>query len=113
MRVFKKDKKMTNYCVIVTTFSDDENGKTIINALLEQRLAACVQVLPIKSYYHWKQKINCDQEQQVIIKTKTALFEQVKAVIEQYHLYETPEIIQLPITNGSVDYLSWIEQTCV
>ncbi|MEC6813489.1 divalent-cation tolerance protein CutA [Photobacterium toruni] len=104
---------MTDYCVIVTTFSDDENGQIIINALLEQRLAACIQVMPIKSYYHWKQKINCDQEQQIIIKTKTKLFEQVKALIEQYHRYETPEIIQLPITNGSVDYLSWIDQSCV
>ncbi|WP_394166681.1 divalent-cation tolerance protein CutA [Photobacterium piscicola] len=104
---------MTNYCVIVTTFSDDENGQTIINALLEQRLAACIQVMPIKSYYHWKQKINCDQEQQIIIKTKTSLFEQVQAVIVKHHLYETPEIIQLPITKGSVDYLSWIDQTCV
>ncbi|MEC6823700.1 cytochrome C biogenesis protein [Photobacterium sp. NCIMB 13483] len=104
---------MTNYCVIVTTFSDDENGQTIINALLEQRLAACIQVMPIKSYYHWKQKINCDQEQQIIIKTKTNLFEQVQAIIVKHHLYETPEIIQLPITKGSVDYLSWIDQTCM
>ena len=104
---------MTDYCVIVTTFSDDENGQTIINALLEQRLAACIQVIPIKSYYHWKQKINCDQEQQIIIKTKTILFDRVKAEIEKHHHYETPEIIQLPITNGSIDYLSWIGQTCL
>ena len=104
---------MTNYCVIVTTFSDDENGQTIINALLEQPLAACIQVMPIKSYYHWKQKINCDQEQQIIIKTKKNLFEQVQAIIVKHHLYETPEIIQLPITKGSVDYLSWIDQTCM
>ncbi|PSW61052.1 cytochrome C biogenesis protein [Photobacterium kishitanii] len=104
---------LTDYCVIITTVADDDNGQTIINALLEQQLAACIQVIPIKSYYHWQQKINCDQEHQLIIKTKTALFERVKAEIEKHHLYQTPEIIQLPITNGSKDYLAWINQVCL
>ncbi|EAS65788.1 divalent-cation tolerance protein CutA [Photobacterium angustum] len=100
------------YCIVLTTFSDPKIGKTIINELISQRLAACVQVMPIQSYYHWQGEVNCDQEQQVLIKTKTSLFEEVKATIVALHDYETPEIIQLPITNGFGDYLSWIDKEC-
>lgn len=100
------------YCVVLTTFADPAVGKAIIDHLLQQRLAACVQVMPIQSYYHWQGTVNCDQEQQVLIKTKIALFEQVKDAIVAHHDYETPEIIQLPITNGSTDYLAWINKEC-
>ncbi|WP_305461842.1 divalent-cation tolerance protein CutA [Photobacterium leiognathi] len=100
------------YCVVMTTFANPSVGKTIIDELINQRLAACVQVMPIQSYYHWQGEVNCDQEHQVMIKTKAALFEQVKAAILQFHDYETPEIIQLPITNGLDDYLAWIDKEC-
>ncbi|WP_318442784.1 divalent-cation tolerance protein CutA [Photobacterium leiognathi] len=100
------------YCVVMTTFANPSVGKTIIDELINQRLAACVQVMPIQSYYHWQGEVNCDQEHQVMIKTKVALFEQVKATILQFHDYETPEIIQLPITNGLGDYLAWIDKEC-
>ncbi|WP_318472961.1 divalent-cation tolerance protein CutA [Photobacterium leiognathi] len=100
------------YCVVMTTFANPSVGKTIIDELINQRLAACVQVMPIQSYYHWQGEVNCDQEHQVMIKTKAALFEQVKAKILQFHDYETPEIIQLPITNGLGDYLAWIDKEC-
>ncbi|GAA06595.1 divalent-cation tolerance protein CutA [Photobacterium leiognathi] len=100
------------YCVVMTTFANPSVGKTIIDELINQRLAACVQVMPIQSYYHWQGEVNCDQEHQVMIKTKAALFEQVKTTILQFHDYETPEIIQLPITNGLGDYLAWIDKEC-
>ncbi|WP_061014064.1 divalent-cation tolerance protein CutA [Photobacterium leiognathi] len=100
------------YCVVMTTFANPSVGKTIIDELINQRLAACVQVMPIQSYYHWQGEVNCDQEHQVMIKTKAALFEQVKETILQFHDYETPEIIQLPITNGLGDYLAWIDKEC-
>ncbi|WP_318439040.1 divalent-cation tolerance protein CutA [Photobacterium leiognathi] len=100
------------YCVVMTTFANPSVGKTIIDELINQRLAACVQVMPIQSYYHWQGEVNCDQEHQVMIKTKAALFEQVKVTILQFHDYETPEIIQLPITNGLGDYLAWIDKEC-
>ncbi|WP_305418133.1 divalent-cation tolerance protein CutA [Photobacterium leiognathi] len=100
------------YCVVMTTFANPSVGKTIIDELINQRLAACVQVMPIQSYYHWQGEVNCDQEHQVMIKTKAALFEQVKAAILQFHDYDTPGIIQLPITNGLGDYLAWIDKEC-
>lgn len=102
----------TDACVVLTTFSDDANGQRIIDALLEQGLAACVQVLPISSYYRWKGEINCDAEELVLIKTRRSPYPRVEAAILETHAYETPEIIQLPIEAGSIGYLSWIDAEC-
>ncbi|PSU36027.1 divalent-cation tolerance protein CutA [Photobacterium lutimaris] len=103
---------MSDKCVVMTTFSDDEVGSKIIHSLIEKRLAACVQVQSIESYYHWQGKVNKDQEKLVIIKTTLALYRQVEADILANHDYDTPEIIQLPITAGYSDYLQWIESEC-
>ena len=81
-------------------------------ALLERQLAACVQVLPISSYYRWKGEINCDAEKLVLIKTRQSLYSQVEAAILETHAYETPEIIQLPVEAGSLAYLNWINAEC-
>ncbi|MDV5167652.1 divalent-cation tolerance protein CutA [Photobacterium rosenbergii] len=103
---------MSKKCVVMTTFADEKVGKAIIHSLIEKRLAACIQVQAIESYYHWEGKVNNDQEKLAIIKTTTELYQQVEADILANHDYETPEIIQLPITAGYNDYLQWIENVC-
>jgi periplasmic divalent cation tolerance protein len=100
------------YCLIITTFNDDRNGQQIIEALLAERLAACVQVMPIQSWYHWQGKVNCDAEKLVLIKTKRSLYLQVQACITAHHVYEVPEIIQLPIEAGLPAYLHWLSTEC-
>ena len=100
------------YCVVMTTFSDEQVGRKIIHSLIEKRLAACVQVQTIESYYHWQGKVNQDQEKLVMIKTKVALYKNVEADILANHDYDTPEIIQLPVTAGYADYLNWIRTEC-
>ncbi|WP_417910074.1 divalent-cation tolerance protein CutA [Candidatus Electronema sp. PJ] len=100
------------YCLIITTFNDDRNGQQIIEALLAERLAACVQVMPIQSWYHWQGKVNCDAEKLVLIKTKRSLYLQVQACIIAHHAYEVPEIIQVPIEAGLPVYLNWIDKEC-
>ena len=100
------------YCIVITTFAEESNGKQIIDSLLAQQLAACVQVMPIHSYYHWQGKVNSDAEKLVLIKTKCALYAKVEEVILAHHAYEVPEIIQVPITDGFPAYLHWIEQEC-
>lgn len=100
------------YCVVMTTFADDEVGNKIIHSLIEKRLAACVQVQVIESYYHWEGKVNQDREKLVMIKTTAALYNEVEADILANHDYETPEIIQLPVTAGYADYLNWIRAEC-
>ncbi|PSW20176.1 divalent-cation tolerance protein CutA [Photobacterium sanctipauli] len=102
----------TDYCVVLTTFADQQVGEKIIHSLVEKRLAACVQVQSIESYYHWQGKVNCDQEKLAIIKTKASLYAKVEADIIANHDYETPQVVQLPITAGFHDYLEWISAEC-
>lgn len=102
----------TDFCIVLTTFSDDANARKIIDAILSERLAACAQVLPIQSFYHWKGKVNCDDEKLVLFKTRTSLYEKVEQLIVSHHAYETPEVIQVPVTDGFSGYLSWIEEEC-
>lgn len=99
-------------CMVMTTFADEANGRAIIHSLIEKRLAACIQVQSIESYYHWKGAVNQDQEKLMMIKTTVALYAQVEADILANHDYETPEIIRLPITAGLPDYLHWIRSEC-
>ena len=100
------------YCLVITTYADEENGKKIIDALLTERLAACVQVMPIQSYYHWQGKIANDDEKLLLIKTKSSLYTKVEKAIIAHHAYELPEVIQLPISAGFSGYLNWLNKEC-
>ena len=100
------------YCLIITSYADEENGKKIINTLLTARLAACIQVMPIQSYYHWQGKIVSDDEKLLFIKTKSSLYSKVEKTILTHHTYELPEIIQVPISTGLDQYLAWLEKKC-
>lgn len=100
------------YCLVTTTYTDEENGKKIINALLNARLAACIQVMPVQSYYHWQGSIAHDDEKLLFIKTKTSLYARVQETILAHHAYELPEILQVPIATGLDGYLHWIDEEC-
>lgn len=94
--------------VVLTTTSSREEATQIAQALITENLAACVNLAPITSIYRWESKICNDEEIQLIIKTDLNRFEQLQARITQLHNYDLPEIIALPITQGSADYLHWI-----
>ena len=98
------------FSIIQTTYIDDEVGEDIINAILSQKLAACIQVHEIDSFYHWDGALNKSKEKLLIIKTKTNFYERIEAEILKYHNYETPEIIQSDIINGFKEYLDWVEE---
>jgi len=100
------------YCLVITSYADEKNGKKIIDALLSERLAACVQVMPIHSCYHWQGEIANDDEKLLLIKTKSSLYTKVEEVIITHHAYELPEVIQLPISAGFAGYLNWLEKEC-
>ena len=97
------------YSVVITTCADMENAKEIAKTLIENHLAACVQMFPVESVYSWQGKICEENEITLAIKTKAALFEKIMETIKEKHPYEVPEIIQLPIADGLPDYLRWIE----
>lgn len=100
----------SKYCVVITTTSTKEDAEKIAKALLSQKLVACIQVIQIKSYYTWKDNVNTDDEQMLLIKCKFADYVDIEKCIKENHTYEIPEIIQLPITAGLPAYLNWIEE---
>jgi periplasmic divalent cation tolerance protein len=100
----------TIYSIVITTVSNREDAENIARALLERRLAACIQVTQIQSYYTWKEIVNVDDEQLLLIKCKQADFADIQQCIKANHSYEVPEIIQLPISAGLPDYLQWISE---
>jgi len=100
---------MTNHTIIKTTFPDKASAKAAARLLIERRLAACVQLLPIESVYSWQGEICEEQEILLLIKTKAERFSEVAAAIKQIHTYEVPEIVQVPIVGGNHEYLSWID----
>ena len=97
-----------DYSLIITTTANKESAREIARLLVEKRLAACAQMLPIESIYFWQGKICEESETALFIKSKTALFDEIKAAIKENHPYEVPEIVQIPITDGLPEYLKWI-----
>ena len=103
---------MSECCVIITTYANEKTGRKIIDSLLRRKLAACIQTQRISSYYHWKGKVNNEDEYMAVIKTLKVLYKDVEKDILANHDYETPEIIELPVTDGSEGYLNWIRTEC-
>ena len=98
--------------LIVSTTDTLESAQKISNALVEARIAGCVNIVPgIRSIYRWEGKICDDGEFLLLIKSSTEKFEAVRDRIRQLHSYETPEIIALPITAGDHDYLTWLRSS--
>jgi periplasmic divalent cation tolerance protein len=96
------------FSVVITTTATKEDADKLARILLLQRLAACVQVTQIASYYTWNGGVNVDDEQMLVIKCPTINFPEIEQCIQEHHNYEIPEIIRLPIEAGSADYLNWI-----
>ncbi len=97
------------YAVIMATCGGKEEARKIARTLVEERLAACVQMFPITSCYEWEGKMNEDEEILLFIKTRTARYEDVEAAIRDHHSYDVPEIIRVPIEGGLQDYLKFLD----
>ncbi len=101
---------LSGFCVVMTTIDSETGAEKIAQALLERRLAACVQMAPVTSRYIWKGAIERAEEWALSIKARAADFAEVAAAIRSLHSYETPEIIALPIVAGDPAYLHWVRQ---
>lgn len=98
-------------CVVLVTVPNDEEGIRIARALVQERLAACVNMIDgIRSVYRWEEEICDEGEALLYIKTRSDLFPKLQERIRALHPYDVPEIIALPIVRGSSEYLSWVFQ---
>ncbi len=101
-----------NAIVVLTTTETIEQAEKIARTLIEQELAACVQILPpMTSIYRWQGQIEKATEHLILIKTLRDSYAQVESAIKTTHPYQTPEIIALPVEAGAKDYLAWLVQS--
>lgn len=104
------DRKMTEKIVVISTCGSEEEAVRIAKKLVEGHLAACVNLLPrIRSFYRWQDKVEDATEWMLIVKTSRARFEGLRTVLEAAHSYELPEVLALPIVDGSPNYLAWLD----
>ena len=101
---------MTNTIQVLTTTEKKADGQAIARALVEKRLAACVQIVgPITSTYRWQGEIETAEEWLCVIKTRRDLYEELEQAIREVHPYDVPEILAVPVVEGSQGYLEWLD----
>jgi periplasmic divalent cation tolerance protein len=100
---------MTDALVVLVTAPTPERAAEIARAVVEERLAACGNVVPgLRSIYRWEGKVQEDAEALLVLKTTRARFEALRDRVLALHPYEVPEVIALPVEAGSARYLAWI-----
>ncbi|MBD0267368.1 MAG: divalent-cation tolerance protein CutA [Cyanobacteria bacterium Co-bin8] len=103
---------MSTFGVVLVTASSREEALRLADHLVNESLAACVSFFPMHSVYSWQGTIHHDDEWQMVIKTNLDYFNLLAARVKELHSYEVPEVIALPISQGSKPYLDWLaEQT--
>jgi periplasmic divalent cation tolerance protein len=101
---------MSDCAIVTTTTASLIEAKTIARALIEERIAACVQYMPIHSCYGWNGEVIVDEEVLLIIKCLKTHYDRIEARIKQLHSYETPAISLINIERGSPQFLAWIAE---
>ena len=95
--------------VILVTAGNEAEAERIARALVDERLVACVNVLPgVRSFYRWEGRIANDAELLLVIKARRERFEAVAARVRELHSYDVPEVLALPVVAGSARYLEWL-----
>ena len=100
---------MTQIRVVLVTVPDEKTGLNLARALVEERLAACVNILPgVRSVYRWEGRVEDDRELLLVAKTSFKVLDRLIERVAQVHPYDQPEIISLPVDQGSPGYLDWV-----
>jgi periplasmic divalent cation tolerance protein len=100
---------MTEFIVVYVTVGSPDEGSRLAHALVDERLAACVnRISGVQSIYRWQGKVGQSEEDLLIIKTKRESFDRLKKRVQELHSYSVPEVIALPILEGSESYLKWL-----
>jgi len=100
----------TELVVLFITTTTAEEARRITDVLLNERKAACVNIVPrVSSFFWWQDKIESAEESLLIVKTKAPLLNEVVKLVKENHSYEIPQVIALPIVGGNRDYLAWID----
>lgn len=103
----------TNLCLVFITASSDKEAGLIAGSLINKRIAACVNIVPnVRSVFFWQDKKNEANEIMLIVKTIHKNIRALIADVKTLHSYEVPEVIAIPIVDGSEEFLEWVERSC-
>jgi periplasmic divalent cation tolerance protein len=109
----RNSRNSINSIVVLITVGSEEEARKIARLLVKERKAACVNIVPgVDSLFRWKGKVDSARESLLLVKTRASLFPEIISLVKQIHSYEVPEIIALPIIDGSEDYLKWLDTAC-
>ena len=101
---------MSDVSVVTTTVDSAETAESLAKGVVEARLGACVQIVPIRSVYRWDGEVRVDAEWQCVVKTSTIRVDDLVAHIKAHHTYDVPEVIVTPVLGGNDDYLAWVSE---
>ena len=102
---------MTDYLIVLITTASKEEAERIVNTLIDEKLIACGNIIdPVQSCFFWDDKKTSETESLLILKTHRRVFQALEARVKAIHSYLLPEIIAIPIVDGSSEYLNWMEK---
>lgn len=100
---------MTDKIVVFSTCGSEAEAARLAGTLVEERIAACVNIVaPVRSFYRWKGAVEDATEWLLLIKTERRLFDRLRAALEAVHSYKLPEVLAVPVVDGSTNYLAWL-----
>jgi periplasmic divalent cation tolerance protein len=103
---------MTDKLVVFSTCASEQHAEELSRALVEAQLAACVNIVPgVRSIYRWQGKVEDAAEVMLVIKTRRDLFPKLREMLIEGHRYEVPEVLALPVVDGSEAYLEWLDRS--
>ena len=103
---------MSDFVIVLTTLPAEGDAEKFAAQLVDERLAACVNILPsVRSVYRWKDAVEKADERQLIIKTTRQRVQALESRLRKLHPYDVPEFIVIPVSQGSADYLSWVTES--
>jgi periplasmic divalent cation tolerance protein len=102
---------MTEKILVLSNCGSEEEARRVARALVEARVAACVNIVPgIQSVYHWQGAIQEDSEWMLVIKSTRPMFESLAAELRKIHSYQVPEVLAIPVIAGDQNYLDWMDR---
>jgi periplasmic divalent cation tolerance protein len=102
-----------DYSQVTTTTGSAQDAERLARSVVEARLGACAQIVPLRSVYRWDGEVRVDDEWQCVVKTPSARVGELIAHIRAHHSYEVPEVIATPITSGDPAYLAWLDRETI
>jgi periplasmic divalent cation tolerance protein len=98
------------YVVVIVTTASEREAESIVQHILKEKLIACANVFgPVHSHFYWSGKLEEAEEYLIFMKSRKDLFERIAEIVKALHSYEVPEIVALPIVDGSEEYLDWLD----